>query len=300
MKRLLLLAALTSIACSARQPRSVAAVPSHAAHTPPLSLEYLGTAGWQITTGTRTLLIDPYFSRLDVDDRAAPLAPDAEAIAKYSPAHAEAILVTHSHYDHLLDVPDIAKRTGARIVGTESTAHVAHAAGIPDALITTVAGGEELSFGPLKVRARRSLHSVIREENALIPANVHVPLSADGYAEGNTLAYSINVAGHSILVLGTANFIESELTGLHPDIAIVGIKLRGRVPDFTCRLMRALGDPPLVLANHFDAHEHPFGPVQMDVTPEGRASIAKFPDEVHACSPKTKVVIPELLRVLDL
>ena len=226
--------------------------------------------------------------------------PNQAAITRYAPAHADAILVTHSHYDHLLDVPDIAKRTGARIIGTASTARVAHAAGISDALVTTVSGGEALTIGPFTVHALRSLHSLIREENAEIPPAVHVPLSADGYAEGNTLAYAVNVAGHTILVLGTANYIESELVGLRPDIAIVGIKLRGRVPDFTCRLMHVLGNPPLVLANHFDAHWHPLGRDQMDVTPEGRASIEKFPREVHACSPATKVVVPEPLRELEL
>ncbi len=292
-------AALALFACSPRAPSRTANAPAPALATP-LALEYLGTAGWQISDGAHVLLVDPYFSRLAVDDETKPLIPNEAAIAHYSPKRADAILVTHSHYDHLLDVPDIAQRTGARIIGTASTAHVARAANIPDSRVTTVAGGEELALGPFSVRVLRSLHAVIKTENAPIPAGISLPLAANGYAEGDTLSYFVRVAGHALLFLGSANFIESELEGLRPDIAIIAIKLRGRVPHYTCRLMHALGEPPLVFANHFDAHWQPFGPNQMDVSVEGRASIEKFPDEVHACAPETKVVIPELLRVLTL
>jgi L-ascorbate metabolism protein UlaG (beta-lactamase superfamily) len=34
---------------------------------------------------------------------------------------ADFILVTHTHYDHVLDVPYIATKTGATVIGTEST-----------------------------------------------------------------------------------------------------------------------------------------------------------------------------------
>jgi L-ascorbate metabolism protein UlaG (beta-lactamase superfamily) len=109
-------------------------------------LTYLGTAGWEISDGRTVVLVDPYLTRLPrsafgswvetrdgiplamLGDR--PVAPDTAAIdARVQ--RADYVLVGHSHYDHLLDVPYIARRTGASIVGTPSTRNVAAAHGLP-------------------------------------------------------------------------------------------------------------------------------------------------------------------------
>ena len=104
-------------------------------------LAYLGTAGWQITDGHTTVLVDPYLSRLKrvspndevAADDARPLygtddrpEPDAKVIDAHISA-ADVILITHTHYDHAFDLSYIARRTGATVVGTESTCYVAHA-----------------------------------------------------------------------------------------------------------------------------------------------------------------------------
>ena len=94
----------------------------------PVSLAYLGTAGWQITNGKIVILIDPYLTRAkypspndDVSpDDPRPLVsgnsvvePDAAVIDAHIKA-ADFIRLTHSHPDHSLDMPYIARKTGAR------------------------------------------------------------------------------------------------------------------------------------------------------------------------------------------
>jgi L-ascorbate metabolism protein UlaG (beta-lactamase superfamily) len=97
-------------------------------------LKYLGTAGWEITDGTTTILIDPYLSRINGpappgggsghsiagDTRRAygwgdVAPPDVAAIDSHIQP-ADFVLVTHTHYDHILDVPHIALKTGAAAV----------------------------------------------------------------------------------------------------------------------------------------------------------------------------------------
>ncbi|HEY2474630.1 MAG TPA: MBL fold metallo-hydrolase [Candidatus Cybelea sp.] len=51
---------------------------------------------------------------------------DKRAIDDRVPA-AELILVTHTHYDHVLDVPGIALGTHAMVIGTESTQNLMRA-----------------------------------------------------------------------------------------------------------------------------------------------------------------------------
>jgi hypothetical protein len=126
----------------------------------------------------------------------------------------------------------------------------------------------------------------------VIPADVSMPLRFAGYLEGGTLAYLIRIGGHQIVVFSTANYIERELDGLRPDAAIVATGLRQEIHDYSCRLMRVLGAPALVATSHFDSWREP-RPATLQLDEETRADLAGFADEIHACAPETRVVIPE-------
>ena len=257
---------------------------------PPITLTYLGVAGWQIDSGAVTILTDPYYSRPNLDGSGA-VEPDVAAIAAHAPAHADAILVGHSHVDHLLDAPAVVLRTGAQIIGSASTARVAKASGVPADHIVAIRGGEDYDFGAFSVRVIPSLHSALDHKHGgelrEIPRDVAVPLTFDQYAEGGTFAYLVRVGGHQIAVLDTANFIERELAGIHPDIAIIAPGLREEIYDYTCRILHALGDPPLVFATHFDD----WRAAARDEAPDD--DLAAFAKEVATCSPHTKLVIPK-------
>jgi len=295
-----LAAPVAALAFAACTPRSPAPAPAPAPR--PVTLTYLGVAGWQIEGDGHVILVDPYLSRISADvPDAEPIHPDEAAVAAHAPARADLILIGHSHFDHLLDAPAIARRTGAQILGTESTARVARAAGVADDHIIPVVGGEDYAFDGFSVRVIPSLHSALGDKHILgatsvIPADVTLPMPRSGYQEGGTLAYLLRLGGREILILGTANFIERELEGIHPDVAIVAVGLREEIHDYSCRLMRVLGQPGLVLANHFDAWTRPLGPDQMALEPGARESLDRFGDEIRTCAPRARVVIPEHLR----
>ena len=95
-------------------------------------IRWLGTAGYVIDDGSTTLLLDPYLTRTRLLEVAArPLVPDESAIRAAVPDRVDAILLGHSHFDHLLDSPTIARWTGAKIVGSRTTASFATAGGVP-------------------------------------------------------------------------------------------------------------------------------------------------------------------------
>lgn len=92
-----------------------------------LELTYLGSGGWIIRRGTDVVLPAPFFSNPGfVRTGLAPIASDSAEIdrnmAPYDVRDASAILVGHAHYDHLMDVPGIARRHAprARIVGSRT------------------------------------------------------------------------------------------------------------------------------------------------------------------------------------
>ncbi len=266
-----------------------------------VSLTYLGVAGWRLdAAGKHTLLVDPFFTRVRATDESTPLTPDAAAIARFAPAHADVILVGHSHYDHLMDAPEIAKRTGAIVVGTESTANVARAAGIPAEQVLVVKGGDTIDVEPFAIRVKHSLHSLTGAPNVSIPRRVTLPMSASGYGEGGTLQYVVRVDGRTVLFVGTANFIEGELSGERPDVVVLATGLRSKIPDYTCRVLTAVGRPRMVLANHFDDFGAPLAPHSPLGDADTRADLDAFEKEVHACAPETRVIVPSHLESFEL
>ena len=197
----------------------------------PVRLAYLGTAGWEIGDGRTTLLVDPYLSRLQMtspnDDvlpgdtrRRFTRADAAESDTATIDAHiqrADFILITHTHVDHALDVPYIARKTGATIIGTESARNLARAYGIPGDKLVVARGGDDLEFDGWSVRVIPSLHGILRRAPflqrdpnappapAMVPIGAVAPLRLDQFAEGGTLAYLIRIGGRQILVFGSMN-----------------------------------------------------------------------------------------------
>lgn len=294
-------------ACSAPQARgpvhakpAVSAALGEPAPASRTTLTYLGTACFSLQTEGQTLLFDPYVTRGPVEDMDMVLTSDPTAIARFIPARADLIVVSHSHFDHVLDAPAIAQRTGAVIFGTRSTAELARASHVPERQIVSADGGEELMFKAFRVRAVPALHSLTGQSNVAIEPGLQLPLRARDYQEGGTLQYWVRFAGHSLYFVGTANLIDERLQGIRADIAIVAVGLRDKVPDYTCRLLRALGLPKLVITSHFDAWQEPLRPGEMSLRPETRADQAAFEAEVHACAPDSRVITPVWFEPIEL
>ena len=120
------------------------------------------------------------------------------------------------------------------------------------------------------------------------PRGLKAPLKRKDYVEGGNLAYILRLAGHEILIMGSMNYIEREMEGLRPDIALVGANSqRLEIHDFTGRLMRALGKPALVIPTHADAYGDP------NPSAAALADRKKFQNEVAAASPKSKYIYPK-------
>jgi L-ascorbate metabolism protein UlaG (beta-lactamase superfamily) len=282
-----------------------------------VSLRYLGTAGWQIDDGRTTLLIDPYLSRINgppppgVPQYASPgdarpvygwddiATPDIESVDSKIKA-ADAVLVTHTHYDHVLDVPHIALKTGATVIGTESTQNVLRAYGVPEIQLITVRGGEDYEFGGFSVKVIPSLHSALDHKHyfssATAPPGMKAPLTLRQiHPEGGTLAYLVRLNGHKILAFGSMNFIEDAIEGLRPDILIAGAGAsRSEVYDYSARLMRSLSSPPLVLPTHWDNFLAPYGASQA----KSISALQSFVAEIESVSPNSKVLIPDYFKTL--
>ena len=64
----------------------------------------------------------------------------------------------HSHYDHAMDAPEVAKRTGAQLVGSQSTANIALGYGFPKDKLTVVGDSPNMHFGRFQITLLASGH----------------------------------------------------------------------------------------------------------------------------------------------
>jgi L-ascorbate metabolism protein UlaG (beta-lactamase superfamily) len=287
-----------------------------------VTLKYLGTAGWEIADGKTTLLVDPYLSRLQMTSPNDDVLP-GDTRKRFTPSdaadsdtatidkhiqRADFILITHTRFDHALDMPYIARKTGATVIGTESARNLAHAYGVPADKLIVARGGDDLEFDGWSVRVVPSLHGILRrapflrpDPNAppapsVIPLGVAAPLHVNQFAEGGTLAYLIRIGGKQILVFGSMNYIEREVEGLRPDVALIGaMPERREIHDYTSRLLKAIGYPPVVLPTHWDRFN-----VTYDVSQAPAIErLQSFQADVKAASPTSVVTVPKYFEAIQ-
>jgi L-ascorbate metabolism protein UlaG (beta-lactamase superfamily) len=273
----------------------------------------MGTAAWEISDDSNVILIDPYVSRINgpPPPGVPPYKPmsgdsrpiygwdsvpkrDTAAIASHIPK-ADLILVTHAHYDHILDVPEIALRMGSLVIGHESTQNILRAYGVPEEQLLTVRGGEDYDFGRFSVNVIPSIHSALDHKHyyssAIAPAGMRAPLTLrQMHPEGGTLAYLVRLNGRQILAFGSMNYIEREIQGLEPDVLIAGAgSSRKEIYNYSGRLMRSLHFPALVLPTHWDNFLAPFSASQQAQID----ALQSFVDEIKVASPGCRVVVPQ-------
>ena len=273
-------------------------------NTGDIRLTYLGNAGWEITDGVTVILVDPFLSQFARWDPSHPpaertpnslIAPDTARINKHI-TRADYILITHGHTDHALDAGYLSNRTGATIIGHETAANLARAYDVPEAKLITVIGGEDYKFGAFSLKVIPNIHSALDQKHYYnngrgitgnAPRGLRAPLRVKDFVEGGNIAYLLRMAGHEVVIMGSMNYIEREMTGLRPDIVLVGANdQRREIYDFTGRLMRALGQPAIAIPTHADSYGNP------NPLPAAVASNQRFVAEVAAASPRTRVIRP--------
>ncbi|MFG2056793.1 MBL fold metallo-hydrolase [Micromonospora sp. NPDC048930] len=267
-----------------------------------VSFRWWGTSGWRIDIGDRTVLVDPYLSRYDTGlftgkfNADTPLTVDTEVIDPLVD-RAENILVTHTHWDHFNDVPHIAGRTGARVIGTLTAYHLGLAYGLPSGKLAPVKGGEVLDFGDYTVEVVSSLHSRNAAWSMAFPG-VRVsqpprPEKISDLPEGDTLAYQIRVAGGpSVFFMGASDLNERNLAGLTPDVAMVASAATTSTADYVPRLMAALDYPKVVVPVHWDNFETPLTNPPT-VAESDRKRLDDLIATVRKVSPRSRVLLPE-------
>jgi L-ascorbate metabolism protein UlaG (beta-lactamase superfamily) len=214
-------------------PLKVATLPASPVAAGRVAVRFMGTTTLLLDDGTTQILVDGFFTRPDVLPLPFVRIAPNETVIDRAMASAgigsrlKAVLVAHSHYDHALDAPTVARRTGARLVGSASTANIGRGAGLPDSRIDTVGHGWEHDYGNFHVTVFESPHSPDMHYAGEIGAKLTPPARVDRYREGGSFSFLIRHHGFSILIHPSANVCEGQYEGVRADVVFLGIGMLG-------------------------------------------------------------------------
>lgn len=225
----------------------------------PIRVTWLGTAGFAIEHEGTTILIDPYVSRVSLGAAVArPLASDVALARRFAPK-ADAIVTGHTHFDHVLDVPTIAKLTGATVYGSRSCTHLCRAEGVAadrvvDVETTMRSEPVRAEVGPFELRFVPSVHSAFALGRIPFPGDIadcaDVPLRTHHYKCGAVFGVDVRVAGKRIYHLGSADLLEVKVPR-DVDLLLMCVAGWTTTKGFSDRVMKSF-TPRAVLLSHWD------------------------------------------------
>jgi L-ascorbate metabolism protein UlaG (beta-lactamase superfamily) len=251
-----------------------------------LTFRWLGTAGVALNSDGQVLVLDPFFTRPSVFQMLHPLVPDAGVVAGRLP-ECHFVLVTHSHYDHLLDVPEVLRQSGAAVYGSPNTCQLLRILDAPASQVNEVSVGDQLSLGGFKVEVIRGRHSPVPFGlifNGSLRPGLKLPLHVWDYRMDECLGYSIAVHGTRLLVCAA-----------EPQTSDVLFAVAQEPKQYYLRLFQGV-EPHTFVPLHWDNFTRSLDKPLRRFTRPGRMSLNQLDRLAMQLIPRVSVIIPELFK----
>jgi len=208
-----------------RDGASATPVPAHQ-----FSARWLGNGTILIGDGPAAILIDPYLSRLPRERiLRGMVAPDTARVdAMLRRAGAEqllAVIATHTTFDHAMDVPIVASRTGADIVGSSSLMNVARGSAIPERRLRNYENGDVIAYDDFKIMAVPS-PSALSGDDSLegeIDVPLRPPVASLAYRLGRAYSLIVEHDGRRVLIVGRPTFAPGSMLGVDADVVFLSV-----------------------------------------------------------------------------
>jgi L-ascorbate metabolism protein UlaG (beta-lactamase superfamily) len=259
-------------------------------------LRWLGVAGIDLRVAQSALVIDPFFTRFPLwRALLGPVRPAPEPGLAHLP-DCDAILVSHTHWDHAMDVPPLARRTGARVVGSPNTCRLAAASGVPAGRIREVGAGARVAQGPFQVTVLPAAHVTWRGRRVLagpMGPDLRPPLWAWQYRMDHCFSFLVEAQGLRLL-----DWCGASWDGAPPaDVLLVQ-------PFYDEAYYEALLErvrPRLVVPVHWDDFMRPLSaPLRPGRRPPAdgrllpaRVNLDTFRETLRRVAPAARVLVPE-------
>ncbi len=198
-----------------------------------LKITFFGTTTLLFDDGEDQVLFDAHFTRPSMITYArggkagTDFAMCDKMIRRHRIDRLRAIFISHTHHDHVMDAPYIARLCGARIYGSESARNVALGGGVPEENIVVFRHGSSFVVGAYKISVLKSLHSKPTIFNNDLGEPIEEPLVQPAglreYKEGGSYDFLVEHGEQRILIRPSFNYIKGQLDGIKADVLFLGV-----------------------------------------------------------------------------
>ena len=271
-----------------------------------IQITYLATTGFVVKSSTRTVVFDPFLSRPKnlFSYLRRPLITNKTLIKKYIP-EADDVVIGHSHFDHILDSPELCQRTGARLIGSSSTKVVAQSAvKHPDFEIIEVNGKMKIPCGSAMLTSLPSEHGIIKTPLSIgkllkiepVPYPGHIkekipwPPFTNDLKVGDVFDWLLEIEGVKFMHIDSSNFKPSEYDGLKADVVCLCAANYQNKKNYVREILTKL-EPSIIIPCHWD---YPFSPVEKDLKqlPKWLLDLELFIEQInHFKMPGAEIVL---------
>ena len=263
-----------------------------------MELRWLGVAGIELRSGGQTLAIDPYFTRMPLRRMLGRISPNRRLVADQVP-RCDFVLVTHPHYDHLADVPEVVRNTGATALGSANACRLLAALGVPARQVRQIGVGDSLALGDFRVEVLAGRHGKIPLAglfNRPLSPRLRPPLRAWDYRMDGCFSFLVCAAGYRVLV-GLGEYPAEEPAA---DVLCIGVI---NSPECYRSLLRR-ARPQVVVPIHWDDLFRPLSqpirpmlaPPAWRIPPLRRVDLAGLVHMMRAMAPTARVSVPEIFH----
>ncbi|MBN2004612.1 MAG: MBL fold metallo-hydrolase [Anaerolineae bacterium] len=260
-----------------------------------VSFRWLGVAGVALSTAAQTLVVDPYFTRAPVWRLPGRVRSDSRLAAAHI-RRADHVLVTHPHVDHVLDVPDVLRLTGAVGLGSPHTCRLLAGACVPAHQIREIRPWETLSLGEAQVQVLPVAHIRffgLPVCSGSLPRDLRPPLRGFDYRMDQDFAFLIEWEGLRILIW--SGVLPAPVPDV--DVAFVNVSMDAR-PFWS---MLPVTRPRLLIPTHWDNFFRPLDrPLRRSLLFPHCIRLDSFRERVARMLPESRVCVAELFRTYPL
>lgn len=249
-----------------------------------MEIQWLGTASIKISAGGNSLYFDPFIS-MNTQQQYASIDDYADATD---------IFVTHGHFDHIYNIPQIWKISKCTIYCGIQVARVLLKQGISPDYIRIIDHGQVLSIPPFVIKIYKSEH--IRFDIPLVARTLFNKRIVEYFKHfkniiklnkampaGTVFAYEIVYQEKSILHFGSLNYSSDIEYPYKPALLTVPFQGRSDIDKYAIQFIKKFM-PQKIFLHHFD---DTFPPISSSI------DTGKFVEKLIKTFPDIAIIIPE-------
>ncbi len=230
-----------------------------------MKVTFFGTTTLLFDDGKDQILFDCHFTRPSLAKYIGGSEPTDTVMAdnlirRHKIDRLKAIFVSHTHHDHVMDVPYVASKTGATVYGSFSAMNVCRGGNVDENQLVEFKAEDVFEVGDYKIKVIKSLHSkptiLNNDLGQTIDQPLVQPVKLRDYKEGGSYDFYVEAHGKKYLIRPSFNYIEHQLDGYKCDVLFLGVAGLAKADEATEKRFFAetveKTEPKLIIPLHWD------------------------------------------------